>query len=285
MMTEAREQRWRPFLVLDVLDPIRSLHRRIVRQNHHGGSTREQQFVFQKSSVALPMIEAMEIALQVADFLVDLHAKRIIYYDGKPAHLYWDGVRVRFIDLNVSFRVGDPDLNSTGITAKDAFVTDVVIAARTFVYPAFVGLDWETGHAPASEGTRSAATPRNQAAMHWRGKVDLWGQEARLDSVVVSFLRRAVQSGEFKDAEAFRHETRKCAAALGWEFEGLQPNAKAKRALPHKRQALEHLRQALDQFRLAEECLGQAIIFDSKDTEILDIATRDIRSKFEEFGL
>jgi serine/threonine protein kinase len=271
MMREAISKKWCPYLVLKLYPSTHSLHSRVA--GVHQGTP-------------LPMIEAVEFNLQLAELLVQLHSQGVVYYDGKPAHAYWDGAQLLLIDWNVSFRVTDQNmLRKIGSDANQALLDDLVIAARTFTYPAFVGLEWDTGEPPQSPGTRSAQDVRSRAARQWQGEVDLWGAERFLDEPVKEFLSRAVQSGAYPDAGAFQADVQQCAVKLGWKLDGRFTNTTAAKALQHKRVALRHLRKALEGFMDAEEELVEADVAQSLDTKRLLEETMDIRRRFERLGL
>lgn len=267
---EAVQKRWRPYLALKCYDANHCLHNRVGRAE--GGSP-------------LPMIEAVDFALQLAELLVQIHSQGIIYYDGKPAHAYWNGRGLLLIDWNASFRVNDPLLQRTiGVDPDHAFSLDVVIAARTLVYTAFVGLDWESGRLPLSPGTTSAQRIRNEAAKETTKDIDFWGRDKHLDGPVVEFLRRACKTGSYQDAKAFLMDIQNCAIRLGWRQPNRITDGKVATALEQKRLALDALERASRTFEEAESALIEASDCESADTAHLLKETKTIRSLITDLG-
>jgi len=268
LMEEAIARGWRPYLVLERYPAQNSLHQ-LVTYNPRG--------------LRLPQVEALDLALQLVGLMVKLHAQGVVYWDAKPAHAFWDGKQLVLIDWNVSFRLDDTDsLQSMGITPEQALRDDPLIAAREFVYPAFVGLDFRTGSRPKSPGTPSALRVRARAAYEHTGDVPLYGVERYLDAPVREFLSRAVQSNQFACVNELWESLTDCAVQLGWRFEDKEPDPDAAQALLHKRRALACLQDIGDRLREAHEELARAHeVFPgrSPDTEyLLDASDRLWRS-------
>ncbi len=240
LMKEAYAKKWRPYLTLQILPARRSLHNMVIN-NQRG--------------LALPMVEAIDLSLQLVDLLVKIHAQDIVYFDAKPAHLYWDGQQASLIDWNVSFRLDEDPLSHFGQPAAQLKAQDVVIIGREFIYPAFIGLDFRSGKKPPSVATPSAQQIQADRAYDYQGNVSLYGHERTLDEAVQIFLKRVVQSQIYENAEALREDLENCALQLGWSFTHKKPNRQAALALAHKRRAVKHLREAQNALTAAVDAL------------------------------
>jgi hypothetical protein len=257
-MGKAMAKGWRPYLVLERYPAQNSLHQ-LVTYNPRG--------------LRLPQVEALDLSLQLVRLLVRLHSIGVVYWDAKPAHAFWDGKQLVLIDWNVSFRLDDvASLRSVGITPEQALRDDPLIAAREFIYPAFVGLDFRTGGRPESPGTPSASLVRSRAAYEHTGQVPLYGVERHLDAPVRDFLSRAVRSDQFECVKDLWDSLKACAVQLGWRFSDKEPDPLAAQALLHKRRALACLEDVGDRLREANEELARAHeVFPgrSQDTQFL----------------
>jgi len=252
---KAIAQGWLPYLALEQYPSGDSLHQLVVH-NPRG--------------VRLPMIEAIDLSLQLADLLVKIHEQDIVYWDAKPAHAFWDGEQLVLIDWNVSYPLTDSYMTQLGGTKEELKRQDLLILGRQFIYPAFIGLDFQTGQQPPSAGTTSPRAVKETQAYYYRGEVHLYGHERHLDSPVQEFLMRVVQSDEFESAVKLREDLENYAVQLGWRFKGKYPNAKVAEALEHKRIALKHLRTAHQAINLALDEIDEAhTAFSSADTQHL----------------
>ncbi|MEM7030338.1 MAG: hypothetical protein AAF629_12280 [Chloroflexota bacterium] len=255
MRDEAMANNWLPYLIIEPCRNEDSLHQLVVH-NPRG--------------VRLPMIEAVELALQLTDLLVKIHDNDIIYWDAKPAHAFWNGEQLKLIDWNVSYPLTEEYLAFLGGTKEELKKLDILILGRQFIYPAFIGLDFQTGQQPPSAGTTSANVVKETQAFYYRGDVQLYGGERFLDPPVQAFLSRVVQSDEFDSAAMLREELENYAVQLGWRFTGKFPNAQATEALEHKRQALKSLRAAHAAITNALDEIDNAHnVFESADTNFL----------------
>ena len=227
LQEEAIFQRWRPYLILKRYPHQHSLHHLVV---HNPRKAR------------LPMIEAIDLSLQLTDLLVKIHQHDIIYWDAKPAHAYWDGKMLLLIDWNLSFPLTEENIRRLRGTKESLKKQDLVILGRQFIYPAFTGLDFQ-GRRLLSSGTLSEQTVTEKYGYDYHGDVPLYGCEY-FDAPIRDFLGRVVQSDQYASAVELRQDLEGCAVQLGWNFADKQADPKATQSLAHKRQALQHLREA-----------------------------------------
>jgi hypothetical protein len=218
---------WRPYLILKRYPPEHSLHHLVV---HNPRRAR------------LPMIEAIDLSLQLTDLIVKVHQLEIIYWDAKPAHAYWDGQNLILIDWNLSFPLNEENVRRLRGTPETLKQKDLVILGRQFIYPAFTGLDFQGG-VSSSAGTLSEQTVAEKFGYDYQGEVPLYGCE-HFDAPIRTFLSRVVQSDQYLSAAELRRDLENCAVKLGCSFEHKQADPKAAEALAHKRKALQHLREA-----------------------------------------
>ena len=243
MRQEAIDKGWLPYMILEQYPTDNSLHQLVVH-NPRG--------------VCLPLIEAVDLSLQLADLLVKIHDQDIVYWDAKPAHAFWDGVQLVLIDWNVSYPLRDEYLDLLGGRKDEAKQKDLLILGRQFIYPAFIGLDFQSGQQPASKGMSTPKMVKETQAFYYRGEVPLYGHERHLDPPIREFLTRVVQSDEFETAVELRAALEEYAVELGWRFKGKEPHPKAAESLAHKRKALQHLRKAHDAISQAIEEIDNA---------------------------
>lgn len=234
---EAMEKGWLPYLALQRFPSGDSLHQLVVH-NPRG--------------VRLPMIEAIDLTLQLTELLIKIHAHDIVYWDAKPAHAFWNGEQLTLIDWNVSYPLTETYMNQLGGTKEELKQQDLLILGRQFIYPAFIGLDFQTGLQPPSAGTTSPKVVKETQSYYYRGEVPLYGHERYLDPPIQEFLTRVVQSDEFTTATDLREDLENYAVQLGWSFKGKYPDGKAAESLAHKRNALKQL-------RIAHEAINHAI--------------------------
>jgi serine/threonine protein kinase len=218
---------WRPYLILKRYPPEHSLHHLVV---HNPRRAR------------LPMIEAIDLTLQLTDLIMEVHRRGIIYWDAKPAHAYWDSENLVLIDWNLSFPLTEENVRRLRGTEESLKQKDLVILGRQFIYPAFTGLDFQ-GDVSSSAGTLSEQTVAEKFGYDYKGDVPLYGCE-HFDAPVRNFLGRVVQSDQYINALDLRRDLEDCAVKLGWSFEHKEADPRAAQALAHKRKALLYLREA-----------------------------------------
>lgn len=233
--------------------------------------------------IRLPMVEAVDLALQLADLVVKLHTDiklhpdTIIYWDAKPAHLFWDGQKLVLIDWNVSYPLTEENRRRAGGGAVEELKElDLLILGRKFIYPAFIGREFQ-GRPLESEGTPYGNKVRELHAFYYQGEVSLQGYEDRLDPPVRNFLTRVVQSSRFKTAKQLQQSLQHCAVELGWQFDGAQPDNDLIRSLERKRKVIAHLRTAHQALEDALQELRQfEREFPGEDTKYLSQKVREL---------
>src|SRR5690606_6446294 len=80
---------WRPYLALEYLPRHHNL---FYQMKPNTPNSRRR----------LPTEEGIDLAMQFGEFLQAAHDQSIVYLDHKLEHVYWDGTRLRVIDLNSS---------------------------------------------------------------------------------------------------------------------------------------------------------------------------------------
>lgn len=221
-MDEAFERRQLPYLVLQRMPSQDSLFR-LVRRNPH--------------SVRLPSDDVLGMALQLAQFLVEIHSRDILYWDPKPEHVYWDGDRVIVIDWNVSRRIQPYEAADKG--------QDIQLVAQRVLYPMLLG---GTSYAT---GTKIEATPGSAPDPVVREDVDYRWQEKWLDDRLRQWLDPALL-GQYHTATEFLRDVQECAVYYGWDIEGCEPPNEG------ARQCRASMRRGLDKLRAAQRFLEEA---------------------------
>ncbi|MBM3188301.1 MAG: hypothetical protein FJZ90_06205 [Chloroflexi bacterium] len=228
-MEIAFSRRYLPYLILQRMPQGHSLFR-LVRRNPH--------------NVRLPSEEIIGMALQLATFLVEIHARGILYWDPKPEHFYWDGQHITVIDWNVSRRMQSADGDHKG--------QDIQLVAQRVLYPVIMG------GASYATGATIEATPGSSADPVRREQIDYRWQEKWIDAAVRSWLDPALR-GEYQDAESFLRDIRACARHFGWEIPGCPPpSAKAKQARASMSEGLRKLYKAHTLLEEASKHFAQA---------------------------
>ena len=249
----AVEEKLRPYLILKQYPQKHSLHHLVV---HNPRQAR------------LPMIEAIDLSLQLTDLIVQIHNLDIIYWDAKPAHAYWDGQDLIVIDWNLSFPLTEENVRRLRGTKDSLKKKDLVILGRQFIYPAFTGLDFQGGQS-SSAGTLSEQTVAEKFGYDYQGEVALYGCE-HFDAPIRDFLARVVQSDQYESAVQLREDLERCAVRLGWSFEGKRADPRAASSLAYKRAALKHLREAHQAISKAIDEVDKAHdTFPGEDTQYL----------------
>jgi hypothetical protein len=237
LQSEAMANGWRPYLILECLPKKNSLQyllTRNMKMEKHGRNFR------------LPMFEALELTLQLADLLVKLHHQDIIYWDAKPAHAYWNGQKLVLIDWNVSYPLTPENMKRAGGGSETELKElDVLILGRRFIYPAFIGRDFR-GVPLESQATPYGSIVKEMHAFFYQGEVSLHGYEDKLDAPVREFLSRVVQSDQFESAEQLRTSLRRSVATLGWPVENEPTNEKMSQYYEKKKRIIANLRTSHD---------------------------------------
>ncbi len=268
MQMEAMGKGWRPYLALKRYPWSNSLQYLLERRGRQ---------------VRLPMVEAIDLSLQLADLIVTLHNDKalhpdtIIYWDAKPAHAFWNGQKLVLIDWNVSFPLTPENRRRTGGGKPDELKElDLLILGRKLIYPAFIGREFQ-GNQIESKGTPYGNKVRELHAFYYQGEVSLYGYEDKLDGPVRNFLTRVVQSHRFRTAKQLQKSLQHCAVQLGWQFSDQQSDDGLAHSLEQKRKVVGHLRTAHRALRDALQELRQfERDFPGEDTRYLSQKVREL---------
>lgn len=268
LQAEAMTKGWRPYLALRQYPWSNSLQYLLSKKGR---------------SVRLPMVEAMDLSLQLIDLVYQLHndAKlhpyTIVYWDAKPAHAFWDGKKVTLIDWNVSYPLTPENRRRAGGGNPDELKElDLLILGRKLIYPAFIGREFQ-GNPVESKGTPYGNIVRDLHAFNYNGDVSLHGYEEKLDGPVRNFLTRVVQSHRFRNAGQLQESLQHCAVQLGWQFGDQKPDNGLARSLEHKRKVIDHLRTAHSSLESAlQELRKFERDFPGEDTRYLSQKVREL---------
>ena len=265
---EAMSWGWRPYLALRRYPWSNSLQYLLSKKGRQ---------------VRLPMVEAIDLSLQLIDLIVklhndvELHPETIVYWDAKPAHAFWDGQKMTLIDWNVSYPLTPENRRRAGGGNPDELKElDLLILGRKLIYPAFIGREFQ-GNPVESKGTPYGNIVRDLHAFNYHGDVSLHGYEEKLDVPVRNFLTRVVQSHRFRNAEQLQESLQHCAIQLGWQFGDQKPDNGLVRSLEQKRKVIDHLRTVHQALESALQELRQfERDFPGEDTRYLSQKVREL---------
>ncbi|GAB4418347.1 MAG: hypothetical protein Kow00106_14340 [Anaerolineae bacterium] len=234
----AAAQRWRPYLALELLPRHHNLFY-LMKPNAGNGRRR------------LPTEEGIDLALQFADFLLQAHSQRIVYLDHKLEHVYWDGEKLRIIDLNSS------QLIETGTHTLEQHLTrDIHNLCVGILYPVFTGLSPKKGALRPQPASQAEVEQRYADVDH----LD-FGVEPTLSPALQTLLQQGARQ-ELTTIDAFRSGLERIAGRHGWEFPGLHTIPALREARQRVRAGLAELRRSQQALRTARELLLEAVILD-----------------------
>lgn len=207
----------------------------------------------------LPSEEGIALAMQFATLLQLAHKNGIVYLDHKLEHVYWDGQRLRVIDLNSS-RVLENNLND------DAQIrTDIHNLCVGILYPIFTGLS------PLKTALRAQPSSMQEVDMRYKEIQALdFGIEPALSPALRDLLQRGA-GGEIESMDEFIADLREVAELHGWDFPGSEITAECRVARDQLRQGLRKLREGQDAIRSARDLF--------RDAAILDGITQDLENE------
>lgn len=246
---EAIASNWRPYLSLQLMSSKDSLFR-LINQNSHGWR--------------LPTEEALKLSIQLAELYARIHEKHIIYWDAKPEHAYWqrEDQRVVLIDWNVSRYLLEKESDSKR-------KQDVLQLGQGILFPAFIGLDFQTGKTPEAKPTSTFNGVRQRYVLD--KPVDFYSQEEWLDGPVKQVLQRIVARNGYQSADDLLIDLQECALDLGWELPGKSRDGGDPQFLSHQDMVhgLGLLNEAQDNLLNARNLFEQAALrFPMHDREI-----------------
>lgn len=220
-------QGWRPYVALELL-PEEHCLLNLVR-GADGDGVRP---------FRLPMEEGVDLAMQFVDFLRATHALDVVYWDHKPEHVYWDGRRLRLIDLNVS-RLLSADLSVEARAFEKR--KDLRHLAAGVLYTVFTGRDFRF------QGTPPQAEPSDPLSVdrRFKGPAHLaFGVDDAILPELCDLLQECAGPGsDDPTANSVLDRLRQIAAQIGWEL-GYPVADAACKARREIQQALATLRHA-----------------------------------------
>lgn len=254
---ERLAQRWRPYIALELLPAEHSLLN-LVRGLEGGDS----------AGLRLPTHEGIALALQLAEFLHDAHARDIVYRDFKPEHVYWDGRRLRVIDLNVSRYLGSQSSAATKAAEKRADLRRCVVGV---LYTVFTSRDLrfeDQSPRPAPSNPDSITARLDAVAALEFGAQP--GLPLELTALLQRYAQHAAARGDDLTASSLLDELRQIAAAAGWD-NGYPTTAAARAARLEVQAGLAALRSAQAQIEAARANFlrAQSLLPDDPENERL----------------
>lgn len=238
------EAGWRPYLSMPMLPRSQNLYY-LMKPGQQGLRRR------------LPTEEGLALAIQFAHTLSLAHEQGIVYLDHKLEHIYWDGSKLRVIDLNSSRRVKDDERAS-------AFRTDLHNLCVGVLYPIFTGLS------PYRSSLRPQPGNQAQAEGRYNDVTTLdFGAEPNLSAGLQDLLQRGAAM-ELEQIDALLDGLQEVASLLGWDFPGRNTTGTSRSARDHMREGLRHLREGQAHIREARDYFRDAAILDDipEDLEV-----------------
>jgi len=240
---------WRPYIALELLPAENSL------LNLARGADGDGRRPFR-----LPTEEVLSLAMQFCEFLLEAHARDVVYWDHKPEHVYWGGSGLRLIDLNVS-RFLTPDLGERVNAAEK--IKDLRYMLMGVLYIAFTGRDFRFQNqrpqpAPSSPGTFEHRF-NGMSHLDFSGEVDLLPDLGDL-------INETLKPTSEITVEKFLDHLRQLAATMGWEV-GYPVTEEARAARREIQQGLLALRQAQETLHQARQHFLSARALNPADPE------------------
>ena len=224
---------WRPYIALELLPAENSLLN--LARGADGDGRRP---------LRLPTEEGLSLTIHFCEFLLEAHARDVVYWDHKPEHIYWDGSDLRLIDLNVS-RFLTPDLGARVKAAEKA--KDLRYMLLGALYTAFTGRDFRFQNQLPQPTPSSPSTFEHR--FNGTSRLD-FDMEKELLPGLGELINETLKPDSEITVEKFLDRMRQLAAAIGWEA-GYPVSEEA-------RAARRELQQGLSALRQAQETLDQA---------------------------
>lgn len=243
-LNEYAAQGWRPYLALENLPRTENLL--YAMRSNAGNQLRR-----------LPVEEGLALALQFSEFLRAAHQQGIVYLDHKLEHVYWNGSRLRIIDLNSSRQ--HP---RTSPETKAAFRLDLHNLCVGVLYPALTGFSPVKGTLRPQPGNRQAVESRYQDVT----ELD-FGATTTLAPALVALLQ-AGAAGEHMSASAFINQLQEVAALYGWDFPDQYTSPANRAARAQLKAGLSQLREGEAHLREARDLLRDAAVHDHISSEL-----------------
>ena len=240
---------WRPYIALELL-PAENNLLNLARGADGDG----------RRPLRLPTEEGLSLAMQFCEFLLTAHAREVVYWDHKPEHIYWDGSRLRLIDLNVS-RFLTPDLSGRVKAAEKT--KDLRYMLMGALYTAFTGRDFRFQHQAPPPPPSSPHTVEHR--FNGLSHLDFSMEEALLPGLG-ELINETLKPESKITVENFLDRLRQLAATMGWDA-GYPVSEEARAARREIQQGLSALRQAQENLSKARQHFLSARALNPADPE------------------
>ncbi len=229
-------QGWRPYLSLENLPRTHNLLY-LMKPNAPGVRRR------------LPSEEGLALALQFGELLRSAHRQQIVYLDHKLEHVYWDGMRLRIIDLNSSRQL-EPGAADAGAQ----FRTDIHNLCVGILYSVFTGLS------PVKATLRPQPGGLQQVETRYSDVTTLdFGVEPTLSTALVAMLQRGAAM-QIPNVDEFTAQVQEVASLHGWDFAEYYTSPTSREARTQMRAGLTRLREGEEKIREARDLFREAAI-------------------------
>lgn len=239
---------WRPYIALELLPSEKSL------LNLARGSATDG-----RRPLRLPTEEGLSLAMQFCEFLLGAHARDVVYWDHKPEHVYWDGLRLRLIDLNVS-RFLISDLGERVKAAEK--IKDLRYMLMGVLYTVFTGRDFRFQNQSPQPTPSSPHTIEHR--FNGLSRLDFSTNRSPLE--LGELINDALKPSSGITVEDFLDRLRQLAATMGWDA-GYPVSEEARAARHDIQQGLLALRQAQENLSKAREHFLAAHASNPTDSE------------------
>ena len=227
---------WRPYLALENVPRIHNLLY-LMKPNTLTNRRR------------LPSEEGLALTVQFAEFLKFAHRQNIVYLDHKLDHVYWDGARLRIIDLNSS-KLLEPNAPDT----PQQIIKDIHNLCVGILYPIF------TGMSPVKTTLRPQPGDQNTVDTRYSEVNTLdFGIEPSLSESLIQLLQQGA-SMQIPNIDTFIRALQAVAAQHGWDFSDYYTSPASRTARDDMRVGLRKLREGEDRLREARDLFREAAI-------------------------
>ncbi len=238
------ERGWRPYLALENLPRTENLFY-LMRPDRPGMRLR------------LPTEEGLALALQFGETLRLAHRHGIVYMDHKLEHVYWDGARLRVIDLNSSRQLEDGMRENA-----QYFRMDIHNLCVGILYPLFTGLS------PQKSALRPQPGSMTDVENRYRDITTLdFGVEPTLSESLQAVLQRGAEM-HIESADEFIVSLQQVGAGLGWDFPGVYTRPVNREARAQMKAGLSALRRGHDALKEARDHFREAAIQEGIDDDL-----------------
>lgn len=243
-------QGWRPYIALELLPAEHCLLNLVLGADGEG-----------RRPLRMPTEEGIGLALQFAEFMCEAHALDVVVRDHKPEHAYWDGQRLRVIDLNVSRFLGS-DLSPEVRQAEKH--KDLRQLAAGVLYTVFTGRDFRY----QDQAPQAAPSDPDRVEARFNGTVRVdFGREDPLLAALGRLLSEFVAGdASSASAAALLERLRQLAAVIGWDV-GYPVSDESRAARREMQQGLAALKRAQADIEKARQHFLQASALNPNDRD------------------